>query len=237
MKILNNYRSLLAGFMGGLVLMGIGCGVGFFEIQSIDFCGQKEISAEEFKPHTVEAQLPKSDNILIYSHNRGFSVEADESLDKNTAVLYTKAPDNCDITFNFETPQYIYNTESGHISKDKYSALNAGVGYNYSGEEFAIFKTFMYDIKQRKMYDYTVPQIEMTIKVAPENVDRFIYMEDSYGFLGSSLPFVPRENEEIYYDDDNGEFYALTEHGRELIYSPYEERYEETVCEEIEGDI
>ncbi len=235
MKFLSNYKSLAAGFACGLVLMGIGCGICFFEVQSMDFCGEKEISAEEFKAQSVTAKLPDTQNILIYSHNRSFKLEADESLDSDTAMLYTKAPDNCDITFNFETPQYIYNTESGHISKDKYSALSAGVGYNYSGEEFAIFKTFMYDIKQRKMYDYTVPQIEMKIKVAPENIDRFIYMEDNYGFLGSSLPFVPRENEEIYYDDDNGEFYTLTEHGRELIYSPYEERYEETVCEEIEG--
>lgn len=231
MKILNNYRGLIAGFIGGLVLMGIGCGVGFFEIQSIDFCGQKEISAEEFKPHTAEVRLPETDNILIYSHNRDFKVEADESLDKNTAVLYTKAPDSGNITFNFEKPQYIYNTDSGHISRRKYSALNAGVSYNYGGEGFAAFKTFMYDIKKRKMYDYTVPQIEITIKVAPENVDRFIYMEDVYGFLGSTLPFVPDENEEIYYDDDRGEFYTLTEQGRELIYPTYEE----TICEEIES--
>ncbi len=231
MKFLSNYKSLAAGFACGLVLMGIGCGICFFEVQSMDFCGEKEISAEEFKAQSVTAKLPDTQNILIYSHNRSFKLEADESLDSDTAMLCTKAPDNCDITFDFEPGQYIYNTRDGHIYHDKYSALNAGVGYNYGGEEFAMFKTFMYDIKQRKMYDYTVPQIEITIKVAPENLERFIF-DDDFGLLGSTLPFAVRENDELYYDDNNGEFYTITEHGRELVYTPYEEYSDEKeLCE------
>lgn len=231
MKFLSNYKSLAAGFACGLVLMGIGCGICFFEVQSMDFCGEKEISAEEFKAQSVTAKLPDTQNILIYSHNRSFKLEADESLDSDTAMLCTKAPDNCDITFDFEPGQYIYNTRDGHIHHDKYSALNAGVSYNYGGEEFTIFKTFMYDIKQRKMYDYTIPQIEITIKVAPENLERFS-IDDDCGFLGSTLPFTAREDEELYYDDSNGAFYTITEHGRELVYTPYEEHSdEEELCE------
>ena len=231
MKILNNYKFLVLGFIAGLIIMGVGAGVGFFEFQSMTYCGEKEVGTDKLIEKEVTVKLPDTFNILYYEYGYKIKIEPDSSLDPSTAKAVIKTKTNENINLCFETPRYIYNYTDGHISKQKYSEFIPKVFSSNNWIEFETFKTFLYDIKERRIYDYTVTQSEIIIKVAPENVSRFSNVDgENYGWLGTILPFNQADYEDIYYDPGNGEYYIINENEKEVIYTPYEENY----CEEVE---
>lgn len=218
MKILNNYKCLIAGFAAGLVLMGVGAGVGFFEFQSMTYCGEKNIALGEAAVKEVTAELPDTEKIL-YNQYGNIKIEPDESIDDNTAKAVFKAQSIGYVDFGFDEGSYIVNINTDHVSDKKYSFMHSDIYTDGTGDEFKIFKTFMYDIKERKIYDYKTPDSEIVIKVSPQNAERFQPMGDEYSFIGAELPFKAREGLDIYYN--NEEYYTKTENGKKILYSPY----------------
>ena len=215
-----NYKILAAGFLSGLIIMGAGAGVGFMELRSMTFCGTKEVKPKNLENEmekTVEANISGMDKVFYYSDN--ITIAADESLDGNTVRASAKS--YCGgIQLSFMQQNNLLNTSDGHISIGKYMDMETFC-YNTSGLEFETFKEFISDIKQRKIYDYTSPKEEITVSVAPENVDKFQRLPDYYRHI--ELPFTPEEGADIYYDEGAGEYYTPEDNGRRVLYPVYEE--------------
>ena len=97
------------------------------------------------------------------------------------------------------------------------------------GNDLELLKTFMYDIKDRKLYTYVSPDITATLKVNPRDYARFDVLGDDYSRLYEIPPEIRGYGDDIYYNSNSDEYFTYDENGDYvLIYPIYENDYEDS---------
>ena len=224
MKKIFRLRVLLSAFFAGILIMGIGCGVGFFEFQGMTYAGEKVINADMVSKE--ETLILPSNGMKIFYPAYSVKLEEDDSVDSGSALLEYTAPANTDVHVDFSDSAYIYSVITGHVSSQKYNFMSMYTT-DY-GNDLEAFKTFLYDIKDRKIYTYINQDVTVTFKINPVDYGRFEVVGDDY----SKLYDIPREarayKDNLYYDQDNDEYFTYNENGDYLlVYPVYEYDYEQ----------
>lgn len=224
MKKIFRLRVLLCIFFVGILIMGIGCGVSFFEFQGMTYAGEKVLNEDSMVSKEETLILPSSDMKIFYP---AYSVKLEEndSVDAGSALLEYTAPVNIDKHVEFSESAYIYSIATGHVSSRKYNFMS--VYTTDYGNDLEALKTLLYDIKDRKLYTYVSPDITVTLKVNPVDYARFEVLGDDY----STLYEIPQETrgygDDLYYNPNSDEYFTYDENGDyELVYPIYENDYE-----------
>lgn len=225
MKKIFRLRVLLSAFVVGILTMGIGCGVSFFEFQGMTYAGEKVLNADNMVSKEETLILPSNDMKIFYP---AYSVklEEDDSVDVGNALLEYRAPANTDTHVDFSESAYIYSIATGHVSSQRYNFMSAYTT-DY-GNDLEAFKTLLYDIKDRKLYTYVSPDITVTLKVNPQDYTRFDVLGDDYSTLYEIPPEIRGYGDNIYYNSNSDEYFTYDENGDYvLIYPVYENDYED----------
>ena len=223
MKKIFSLRVLLIAFLAGILIAGVGCGISFFEFQGMTYAGEKVINADAYVEKEESLTLPDNDMTIFYPE---YMIQplADDEVPAGSAVITYSAPESFRARVDFDEPSYIYSYDTGHISPHRYNFLTAYVTDQGSGLE--AFKTFMYDIRDRKLYTYVTPDITLTLRVNPLDYERFEVLEDSYGRLYDIPVEIRQYGDNIYYYPDMDEYFTYDENGEySRIYPMYDEEY------------
>lgn len=234
MKKLFGVKALVVMLFTGIFMMGIGCGVSFFEFQGMTYAGEKVIDSDSFISREETISLPENEMKIFYP-GYSISIEEDNTVEKGRGLLEYSAPLSYNPQVVFSDSAYIYSVATGHVSPHKYNFLTVYTTDDYGDME--MFKTFMYDIKERKLYTYVKPEITLTLKVNPLDYPKFEVMGDDYSSLGEIPPQIKKYGDEIYYNSNTDEYYTYNEHGDyEVIYPIYEQKYDDYTENYYESD-
>lgn len=224
MKKMFNVKVLVSAFIAGLVLVGVGTGVCFAELEGMKYCGEKVLYADETNETEATVPMPTEGNLYYYYEN--LTVEIDDSVGTDEARLVISAP-SCNYVNVYTKDGYLINNETGHVSKTKGAELELDIYNNSELGGMEGFKEFVYDIKSRKIYDYTVAPSSVVVKVNSQNKDRVMPVSSGYSIRQIDFA-MPKE--ELYDSDDDG-YYIVTPDGKRVAY-PVEEDTEEAYAEE-----
>lgn len=231
MKRVFDIKWLVIAFFVGLLISGIGVGVGFFEFQGMTLGGEKVLFADEMTETEISIALPDEGSIYHYWEN--LKVEVDDTIDTNEAKIVISAIPHSNVNAYMQE-NYILNTDSGHIAKKKGYVLVCDIYNSSAANEMKVFKEMVYDIKNRKIYDYTTAPSSVIVRVNSANAERIKTVPQNYSLM-DSLPFDMPE-EEVYYDREYDEYYIITSEGKKVIYPENEEIHEEQDEEEAYND-
>jgi hypothetical protein len=224
MKIIGNYKLLAGVFIAGLALMGVGAGVGFFEFQSMTYCGEKVVGADNITESEYEFDIPSEGNI---AYGNADLVE-DETVSDNKIKVCVKGYENTTVDVGFRDGEFYYiNSISSRISNKRYIPMYVNYSFGYNSD-FNNFKAFLSDVKQRQIYNYKSAPVEITIKMSPTNIDRFKFMSNEWNTFSTDLPVNVSDDTVIYYDNDTTDYYTMDENGNKRYLTGTDEKSETT---------
>ena len=183
---MNSMKKFIIGFLGGLLLLGLGGGIAFAEFSAFAYAGSKTLSGQDWQTKTIETQVDTDGRPLVISYYAGdngnegtVQVIADASLAADTMVLEVAYQPNA-ATLHFAADRGVVESADGD-DNDAEGGRRQGQQKDYYyisvlREPFAFLQymdTVLQDVKNREFYDYRLETGgALVIRVAPENVHR-----------------------------------------------------------------
>ena len=175
-------KKLIATFIIGIILIGIGLVITLFELSAVTYGGIKtyptagDMTTETYT-EIINEQVAMID-VDAYINEWQTSVVADESIKENQIIFEVSYPSDAYLGYWFSISETIYDDdENGYnLGNGQNSAfLVADASFDLSERNgLAETKRMIEDLKERKYYDY-VSAGTLTIKVHPDNVDKIMY--------------------------------------------------------------
>lgn len=177
------YKKLLIGLLVGLLLIGLGSGVAFWEFSSFEYMGDKQFvsKTQDIAKETIARTLEdfdetKSININVSSYYidpENIQVVGDENLKQNQVCF--------DATYNRNLNQFVvYNSRRGYYPEQSESMERQYDTYFdvYVREKSKFLKNMeqvLNDLKERRLYSYQIEKMQqLVIRVSPQMVGRVI---------------------------------------------------------------
>ena len=171
-------KKLIATFIIGIILIGIGLVITLFEFSAVTYGGIKtyptagDMTTETYT-EAINEQVAMID-VDADSDEWETSVVTDESVKENQIIFEVTYPSDAYLGYWFSISETIYDDdENGYnLGNAQNSAfLVADASFDLSERNgLAETKLMMEDLKERKYYDY-VSAGTLTIKVNPKNQD------------------------------------------------------------------
>lgn len=167
MKKINN---ILAGiFLSGVLLIGIGAGVAFWEYSSFEYQGEHQIGEGKEKKEVLEYKIPsKTDQkkiCLIQNFEKDYTLVEDKNIPKNVIqyeIIYN--PEFAKPELCFEEADYNYFG-------------NLYLSFHSTKSDFEVFMEYkdqiLEELKKKKIASYRYDRIkEITIRVNPKTMKK-----------------------------------------------------------------
>ncbi|MGI5824071.1 MAG: hypothetical protein ACOX7J_00710 [Bacillota bacterium] len=180
-------KIMISCFVAGILLIGIGCGVAFFEFSSVDYGGNKTYATNaETITETHEEHLNSriQDLYLNISGDGGYSMNnvsivPDETVPEDKIIFEIQYPADCSMSYSFTTStpyddEDTYESDGEHYYYDS-NALTAEAWFGFYQQNFPkIVRQTIDDLRSNVYYNYTANG-SITVKVNPVNADKIRY--------------------------------------------------------------
>lgn len=165
-------------FLTGIILMGIGAGVAFWEYSSFQYVGERLIGNEKNQTRTMEYKIPKTKEkkkILLRQCMEETHILVKDKKVPEDVILY-------DVTYNSEyvEPVLYYNK----MSEDEYRGELYLSGHNKKSDVEILLENkdrILNDLKNKKIafYQYGEQIKKIKIRVNPNTMNK-VESEKSY---------------------------------------------------------
>lgn len=197
MKKIKNVNPLLFTFVLGLLVCGVGAGVTFNEVSSVTYGGVKQVGEDKVNTITEEYAMPQTDKIYYQYDN--IAIKTDKKLGSDKMRIDFAVPEGAGADAEF-AEVYIYDTSTHKLDKKAVTDLTVyshGGSYSETGKKM---RNILSDIKNRRIYDYELPDMQVTVYVSPENAAKFEKMPKNFSYIC--------EEDENDYETDTAELTA-----------------------------
>ncbi len=170
-------------FLAGLVLCGVGAGILFYEISSIEYV--KADNAEKNVTDEFTLKLPESGYVyyenITYSKVSNFTITEDNNIPAGEIkYVINHNGEYTDFNTKITNEYYIYDTGNMYISEHRVNYLNP-LNYRYidDGNAMTDFKELMYQIKNKRIIENGEKGYDVKIMVNPADRNRLIELNDN----------------------------------------------------------
>lgn len=201
------YKTAVICCLVGIILMGVGGAVTIYSILSFEYMGSKYNSEEKSLVNSNEISLPDNINkIVYYDYNDNITVEKDENVAKNKAVVETYARHDVVADLYFQPNMYLFNSYT--VNYSKYPVNYMEMTFNSdSKSDLQIVSDILNDIKNKQWYDYNLnySDFEVVIKVSPEDYDRFAKLDENKYTVYDEEEYLNMDHDTLYAYDSSEE--------------------------------
>ena len=180
-------KIMIACFVAGILLLGIGCAVTFFEVSAIDYGGTKVFEAEgETVTDDFSMNFDENvDRIVIDTYHEQWETQvvADENVPVDRADLLVEYNSQFGLYYNYDvvsSDDYYDDYDHGeydeyeyHHNSDRFLTANAYINLE-NRNVGKIMRQVVADLQNDVFYDYICGG-KLTVRVNPANYDKVVF--------------------------------------------------------------